>query len=328
MLNTVQANLEKEKAALTSASNSTDVEATVAQRVAAATAQLQSEKHAAVAAAIAPLQQQLSNLASGQPNVAQLQQQHAAEIQTLQEELAKRPEGLPQNLELETVIQTRVAEQIVAVQEEHSKALAQATENGRREADAKFKMLNMQFNRVKAELAHLKGGGPPKPVAAPPAGGVSAATNVTSPGMNVPPPIKTEPSISPAVTLPAVPAATAGLPASPLATRGRGRGAGVPRGGPPVRGRGAAPAAGTGRGTVLDAVNQAIGGGAPASPSGQLSILGASGQKRARDEDDSTDPGALAKRLKPGEGGLPTKPAGRGGTPTRNRLPGSPAPGP
>ncbi|CAG7846542.1 Protein MLP1 homolog {ECO:0000303/PubMed:21784248} [Serendipita indica DSM 11827] len=319
-------NLEKEKAALaSSASTSTDVEAIVAQRVAAATAQLQSEKDAAVAAAIAPLQQQLNNLASAQPNIAQLQQQ-AAEIRSLQEQLAKRPEGLPQNPELETIIQTRVAEQVASIQEEHNKALAQATENGRREADAKLKMLNMQFNRVKTELAQLKGTAASKPVAAP-GGSAPATTNAAPPSAAVPSPVKVEPAASPLATLPAVPVA-AGLPASPVAARGRGRGAANPRGAPATRARGAAPA-GTGRGTVLDAVNQAIAGGAPASPSGQLSILGASGQKRARDEDDSNDPGALAKRLKPGEGGLPARPAGRGGAPpARNRLPGSPAPGP
>ncbi|CCA67827.1 hypothetical protein PIIN_01651 [Serendipita indica DSM 11827] len=319
-------NLEKEKAALaSSASTSTDVEATVAQRVAAATAQLQSEKDAAVAAAVAPLQQQLNNLASAQPNIAQLQQQ-AAEIRSLQEQLAKRPEGLPQNPELETIIQTRVAEQVASIQEEHNKALAQATENGRREADAKLKMLNMQFNRVKTELAQLKGTAASKPVAAP-GGSAPATTNAAPPSAAVPSPVKVEPAASPLATLPAVPVA-AGLPASPVAARGRGRGAANPRGVPATRARGAAPA-GTGRGTVLDAVNQAIAGGAPASPSGQLSILGASGQKRARDEDDSNDPGALAKRLKPGEGGLPARPAGRGGAPpARNRLPGSPAPGP
>lgn len=280
----------------------------IAQRLEAATAQALEAQNAAVTTATAPLQDQIRTLSQGQPELARIQEQYAAEIKVLQERLAaseSAPRGINE-ASVDQIVETRLNERLAAIQEQHSQALAKATENGRMEGEAKFKMLNMQLTRVRAELAQLKGGGTgtvPKPAPGTAASPVPAT-----------PVIKTE--------------ATPGTIPGPAATRGRGRGA-PPVRGAPVRGRGGPP--GVGRGSVLDAVNQAISGGGPApgSPGSPLSILGASGGKRARDEDESADPGALAKRLKPEEAaGLPPKPAGRGGAIAlnRNRAPGAPGP--
>lgn len=280
----------------------------VAQRVGAAVAQARAEQEAALAAAVAPLQAQIATLSQGQPDVAQLQQQHAAEIKALQDQLAAATAGGVSD----AAVEAKINERLAAINAEHAAALARATESGRMEAETKLKMVQMQFTRARQELAQLKaaaqaGTGATQPLGAagPSAGG--PATPVAAPGNAVAP----------------------GVPASPTVARGRGRGAAPGRGAPPTRGiaRGAAPPAGIGRGSVLDAVNQAIAGGtaSPGSPGGQLSILGASGQKRGRDEE-MVDVGSLAKRMKPGEATLPAKPAGRGTAApiNRGRIPGAP----
>lgn len=305
--------MEREKAAAGSAASApADVEALVAQRVEAATAQVKAEQQSAVAAAVAPLQEQIATLSQGQPDIAQLQERHAAEIKALHDQLATAAGSVSDD-----AIEARVNERLAALNAEHTAALARATESGRMEAETKFKMLQMQFTRVRQELAQLKQA---QAVAAAP-----AATGLAS-GI-----VKIEGSV-PATPVAGSSAATAPtIPASPTVARGRGRGAAPGRGAPGTRGgvaRGAAAGAGLGRGSVLDVVNQAIAGGSasPGTPAGQFSILGASGQKRNREDEEMADPGSLAKRMKPGESGLPPKPAGRGmGAPiNRGRIPGAP----
>jgi len=305
-----QATLEREKEAASSAASApADVEALVAQRVEAATAQVKAEQQSAVAAAVAPLQQQIAALSQGQPDLAQLQQRHAAEIQALQNQLAAAAAGGVSD----DAIEARVNERLAALNAEHTAAIARATESGRMEAETKFKMLQMQFTRVRQELAQLKQAQ---------AGTSAPATGLASGVVKIEGGVPATPVAgSSAATVPTT-------PASPTVARGRGRGA-PGRGVPGARGgvaRGAGPAAGLGRGSVLDAVNQAIAGGSasPGTPTGQLSILGASGQKRNREDEEMADPGSLAKRMKPGESGLPPKPAGRGTQINRGRIPGAP----
>jgi hypothetical protein len=308
--------LEKSLAEKEATTTTPDVETLITQRLEVARSQAQEAQNAAVTAAIAPLQEQLRIMSQGQPELAHIQQQHAAEIKALQDQLAEvtSSSGGTNAVFIEQAVEAGINERIAAIQEQHNQALAKATENGRMEGETKFKMLNMQLTRVRNELAQLKNGGAPAqprpaPAAATPAQGSPVVKMEAAPG-----------------TLPGP--SVAGQPGSPIAARGRGRG-GQPIRGTATRGRGGPP--GAGRGSVLDAVNQAISGASPtpASPSSSLSILGASGQKRARDEDETADPGALAKRLKPEEAaGLPPKPTGRGGAVTinRNRAAGTPGP--
>lgn len=293
----VQANFEKEKTA--AASVPTDVEAIVSQRLEVAATQAKAEREAAVNAAIAPLQEQISTLSQGQPDLAQLQERHAAEIRKLQEQLAAAASASPTGVSDE-VIEARVNEKIAALQAEHAAAVARATESGRMEGEAKLKMLQMQFSRVRNELNQLKAA-QTSGVAAAPTPGVPSPANVAQPA-------------TPVTAVGGGPTS----PASPTVARGRGRGVPANRGAVP-KGRGAAP--GMGRGSVLDQVNQTIAGvSSPQSGTGQFSILGASGQKRTRDEEETADPGSLAKRMKPGEiASLPPKPTGRGGAPPLNR---------
>ncbi|KAG8826812.1 hypothetical protein FRC19_007380 [Serendipita sp. 401] len=313
------------------ASTPTDVEAIVAQRLESAVAQAKADQEAAVAAAVQPLQQQLAALPTAQPDIAQLQQQHEAEVKLLREKLADATQRETPAPNVEGIIETRVAERVTALQAEHSAALAQATENGRKEGEAKFKMLSMQLTKARNEIAQLRGAaGQAKPIPVP------ATAPVGPTGQPVDGSKANAPPSTPTAVNTAIPVAAAGgmanLPPTPTSAANRGRGRGVPaaaRGAAAAspRGRGAAP--GAGRGTVLDAVNQAISAAAPSPPpGGQLSILGASGQKRTREDEETTDPGALAKRLKPGEASLPPRPAGRGGAVpiNRNRLPGTPGP--
>jgi hypothetical protein len=317
----LQATLEKALATKNEASSAPEVEAVVAQRVEAALSQAKSEQDSAVAAAIAPLRAQIEVLSQSQPDLLQLRQQHAAEIQALQNELASARSSAPGQIMDEQLVEQKINERLEAVRAEHGAALTLATENGRKEAEVKYRMLNAQFTRVKNELAQLKGAAAqPKPTtnpSVPPSPGPqTTATPATT---------ENKPTVLPSPVV----AVNSATPASPTVARGRGRGAAPPARGTPVRGRGAAPG-GVGRGSVLDAVNQTIAGGAstPTTPESGLSILGA-GQKRAREEEDSTDPNALVKRLKPGEAGLPAKPVGRGAggvTINRNRLPGTPGP--
>ncbi|KAG8851065.1 hypothetical protein FRB91_008533 [Serendipita sp. 411] len=322
-----QTTLQKEKAA----STPTDVEAIVAQRLESAAVQAKADQEAAVAAAVQPLQQQLAALPTAQPDIAQLQQQHEAEVKSLREKLADATQQETPVPNVEGIIETRVAERVTALQAEHSAALAQATENGRKEGEAKFKMLSMQLTKARNEIAQLRGAaGQAKPIPVPATAPVGP-TGQPVDGSKANGPPSTPTAVNTAIPVAAVPG-MANLPPTPTSAANRGRGRGVPAAarGTAVaspRGRGAAP--GAGRGTVLDAVNQAISAAAPSPPpSGQLSILGASGQKRTREDEETTDPGALAKRLKPGEASLPPRPAGRGGAVpiNRNRLPGTPGP--
>lgn len=305
--------MEKEKG---DAAAPPEVEVLVTQRLEAARLQAQEAQNAAIAAAVTPLQEQLRVMSQGQPELASIQAQYAAEIKSLQDRLvlAESSTGSINEAAVDQMVEERINGRLAAIQEQHNQALAKATENGRMEGETKFKMLNMQLTRVRNELAQLKSGGAtvPKP----------------TPGAT-PSPAQAAPTVKLEATPATLPIpANAGQPGGPTAPRGRGRGA-PPVRGAPTRGRGGPP--GVGRGSVLDAVNQAIAGGGPVptSPGSSLSILGASGGKRARDEDETADPGALAKRLKPEENaGLPPKPAGRGGAVAlnRNRAPGAPGP--
>ncbi|PVG00260.1 hypothetical protein CPB86DRAFT_844315 [Serendipita vermifera] len=319
------ANLEKALAAKDESSAAPEVESIVAQRVEAAMSHAKAEQDSAVAAAVAPLQAQIETLSQSQPDLLQLQQRHAAEIQALQNQLAASRASAPGPMVDEQLVEQKVNERLAVIQAEHAAALTLATENGRKEAEMKLKMLNAQFNRVKNELAQLKGGAAAQVKPTPTQANPSAVTSTVPQVTPTPNTTENKPGGLPAPVI----AANAGTPASPTAARGRGRGAANPTRGAVARGRGAIPA-GVGRGSVLDAVNQTISGGAstPTTPESGLSILGA-GQKRAREEEESADPNALVKRLKPGEAGLPAKPVGRGAggvTINRNRLPGTPGP--
>ncbi|KAG8824295.1 hypothetical protein FRC17_009133 [Serendipita sp. 399] len=316
--------LQKEKAA----PNPAEIETTVAQRLESAAAQAKADQEAAVAAAVEPLKQQLATFSATQPDIAQLQQQHAAEVKSLREQLANGMQTEASPPDLEAVIEQRLVERIAALQSEHAAALAQATENGRKEGEAKFKMLNMQLTKARNEITQLRAAaGQVKPASTPGAGASTSVPQTADASKANGPPI-TPTAVNTATPI----AGAAGLPPTPTNAANRGRGRGVPpatRGAATAspRGRGAAP--GVGRGTVLDAVNQAISAAGPSPVAGaQLSILGASGQKRTREDEEATDPGALAKRLKPGEASLPPRPAGRGGAVpiNRNRLPGTPGP--
>ncbi|KAG8842719.1 hypothetical protein FRC20_004293 [Serendipita sp. 405] len=150
------------------ASTPTDVEAIVAQRLESAVAQAKADQEAAVAAAVQPLQQQLAALPTAQPDIAQLQQQHEAEVKSLREKLADATQRETPAPNVEGIIETRVAERVTALQAEHSAALAQATENGRKEGEAKFKMLSMQLTKARNEIAQLRGAaGQAKPIPVP-----------------------------------------------------------------------------------------------------------------------------------------------------------------
>lgn len=293
-----------------------NVEAIIAQRLEAAAAQARAEKEQAVATATAALRKQLQEMSLNKPDVSQLQQQHAAEIKALQDQLASAGGGgggsAPTDAAIQQKVEQGISERLTALQAEHETALIKATENGRHEGEAKVKMMGMQLQKLRGELAQLKSqGAQARPAAA--AASTSAAANAPPTPAQAPTTVKTE-------TETANP-----IPASSVTTRGRGRGAPMRAIAP--RGRGAAPGGGGGgRGTVLDVVNQALSTPAPPSPS-SISILGASGQKRTREDEESADPGTLAKRIKPGEASLPPKPGGRGGIAiVRNRMPGTPGP--
>lgn len=320
--------MEKEKAELQQLQPPGDanVETIIAQRLEAAAAQAKTEKERAVAAATAALRSRLQEVSQNKPDVTQLQQKHAAEIKALQVQLASAGAGAgiaPTDEIIQQKLEEKLNERIATLQAEHEAALVKATENGRHEGEAKVRMMTMQLTRLRNEVAQLKGqSAQPKPApnAAPAGGSAANPTNAAST------PAVPAAQANPIPRTPTVTDAANAVPPSPAAARGRGRGIAPTRGAPSgtARGRGAAPGAGVGRGTILEAVNQAISTPAPPSP-GSISILGASGQKRTREDEETTDPGTLAKRIKPGEASLPPRPAGRGGPPVpRNRMPGTP----
>ncbi|KZV68450.1 hypothetical protein PENSPDRAFT_735919 [Peniophora sp. CONT] len=197
--------------------------------------------------------------------------------------------------------------------------LKDAMDSGRKEADAKIRVRDNQLVRVQKRLKDLatKEGkalaGPATAAPAPRPAAPAATTTPTAPAAAVPPPAvaATAPALAVAST------STAGGSAPPVAapiTReaaargGASPAAGIPRKpslasaapstsapGPAARGRG------RGRGGAMR--------GAPPPAGGGVSIMGAAG-KRACEENDVGD--ALAKRLRPAEGGRGGRGRGRG----------------
>lgn len=250
------------------------------------------ERRAAVQHATAQLRQELEGLKKNTPNVQEMQAQHAAELEALRARLDQTAAVAGGD--------EAMAAQIAALKAQHEKDLEITRENVRKELEARAKMMQLQMTKLRQENTALK--------SAQVTSISSASTAIPSPvapAVSSVPPTPTDAAVSSAAIVPPIPSTPAlGAP------RGRGVGRGAPgqRGGPVGRGRG--------RGTILDSVNQTMHNNQPPSP-GELSILGA-GQKRQR-EDETGDPGSLAKRLKPGEASLPSKPV-----PLNRNRPGAP----
>ncbi len=245
------------------------------------------ERRAAVDHATAQLRQELEGLKKNTPNVQEMQARHAAELDALRARLDQTAAAAGGD--------EAMAAQIAALKAQHEKDLEITRENVRKELDARAKMMQFQITRLRQENTALKAAQVLPPAPASPAIPSPAAPAVSS--------------VPPTPTDAAVPLAAI-VPPALGAPRGRGVGRGTPgqRGSPVGRGRG--------RVTILDSVNQAMHNNQPPT-AGELSILGA-GQKRQR-EDETGDPGSLAKRLKPGEAPLPAKPV-----PLNRNRPGAP----
>ena len=246
------------------------------------------ERRAAVQQATAQLRQELEGLKKSTPNVQEMQAQHAAELDALRARLDQTAAAGGDEA---------VAAQIAALKAQHEKDLEISRENIRKELEARAKMMQLQMTKLRQENTALKAA--QNQVVVPPAIASPAVPSPVAPAVSSVPPTPTDATAPSAATAPA-----------PGAPRGRGVGRGTPgqRGGSVGRGRG--------RGTILDSVNQTMHNNQPPSP-GELSILGA-GQKRQREEE-TGDPGSLAKRLKPGEASLPAKPV-----PLNRNRPGAP----
>ena len=220
-----------------------------------------------------------------------MQAQHAAELDALRARLDQTAAAAGGD--------EAVAAQIAALKAQHEKDLETSRENIRKELETRAKMMQLQMTKLRQENTALKAA--QNQVAAPP-----ATASPVAPMLSSVPPTPTDAAAPSAAIAPPVPLASNPAPGAP---RGRGvRGAPGQRGGLVGRGRG--------RGTILESVNQTMHNNQPPSP-GELSILGA-GQKRQREEE-TGDPGSLAKRLKPGEASLPAKPV-----PLNRNRPGAP----
>lgn len=293
-----QAALQKKQAESAAAP---DVEGIVEERVKAAIEKAKADQESSVSAATAQLQKELDTLREANPDVSKLQ----TEINELQEKLSNIPAITITEPDVEKRVEELIKERLATLATEHEAALQSARENGRKEEETKSRMLTMQLQRLKQEVARLKeaANGTAAPASAPvKAPGVVVAPTLDTAG--APRDISKAPAAASAPTQvePATPTTAATLkPQSPGPGRGRGRGA--------ARGRGVPP--GLGRGSVLESVNQTIAGASAAvpGPSQQLSILGASGQKRTREDDNvaSGEAGGLLKRIKP-DPSLPAKP--------------------
>ena len=249
------------------------------------------ERQAAVQQATAQLRRELEGLKKNTPNVQEMQAQHAAELDALRARLDQTAVAAGGD--------EAMTAQIAALKAQHEKDLEITRENIRKELEARAKMMQFQMTKLRQENTALK--------AAQNQAAVPTVTASPAPAVLSVPPTPTDAAAPPATIVPPIP-----LPTMPGlgAPRGRGVGRGTPgqRGGPAARGRG--------RGTILESVNMTMQNNQPPTP-GELSILGA-GQKRQRD-DDTGDPGSLAKRLKPGEASLPAKPV-----PLNRNRPGAP----
>jgi hypothetical protein len=273
------------KAAAVGANPLGDIEAAVAQR----TRETQTQ---AVQHATARLRQELEDLKKNAPNVQEIQAQHAAELDALRARLDQTAVAAGED--------GTMTAQIAAIKAQHEKDLEISRDNIRKELETRAKMMQFQMTKLRQENTALKAA--QNQMTVPPA----TATAVTpTPAVPLVPLTPTDAVASPAAI--AVPMIMAGSPRGPRG-RGVGRGMSGQRGAPAGRGRGS--------GTILDSVNQAMQNNQPATP-GELSILGA-GQKRQREEE-TGDPGSLAKRLKPGEASLPAKPI-----PLNRNRPGAP----
>jgi nucleoprotein TPR len=221
-----------------------------------------------------------------------MQAQHAAELDALRARLDQTAAAGGGD--------GAIIAQIEALKAHHAKELDITRDNTRKELEARAKMMQLQMTKLRQENTVLKAA--QNQAVAPPATTTSVTPTLATPAIPSVPATPTDAAAPPAAVV--APPPVAGTP------RGRGVGRGTPsqRGGPVGRGRG--------RGTVLDSVNHVMQNNQPPLPA-ELSILGA-GQKRQREEE-TDDPGSLAKRLKPGEASLPAKPV-----PLNRNRPGAP----
>lgn len=282
------------KATVTGTNPPVDIEAALAQRTQDIQAQAVRDRQAAVQSATAQLRQELEALKKNAPSVQEIQAQHAAELDALRARLDQTAAAAGGD--------EAMAAQIAALKTEHEKDLEITRENIRKELETRAKMMQLQMTRLRQENAALKSA--QNQAAVPPPTATPVAPIPTANATAVP-------SVPPTPTDAVAPPGALATPPGAGAPRGRGRGArGIPgqRGGPAGRGRGIV--------TILDSVNQTMQTNQPPTP-GELSILGA-GQKRQREEE-TGDPGSLAKRLKPGEASLPAKPV-----PLNRNRPGAP----
>ena len=284
------------------------------------------EKKAAVSEAIEKTKQELQTSPAASSD--DVSKKHAEELKALEAKLAKehqaalaaakqtqpatsQSEQATIDAAIATAVATREAEWKAGIESE----IAAAVERGRVEGTTKIKLKDAQLARQMAQLKKLEaqisewkaqGIIPDEPPKAAPATATTSAAASTStapapaqPAQAKPPAGVTKPAPATAAK-PALPAAVSTAPASTLpkkptpvtaATRGRG---GIVRGALRGAGRGAAPGGLSIRGQAqtADASQPAAAG---------MSIMGAS--KRTREEGESAADNALAKRLKPAEGG-------------------------
>lgn len=237
-----------------------------------------------------------------------LSEKYAEEVKTAVESALASVPKQEGSTEVAQDVEALVSERLeVALKEQEQKmteAVKVATENGRKEVNAKFMLKDGQLMRAVAAKKELEG--KIKELEAKLAGSQSTSakpqpqngtTLVASPTAKTPTTsLPRKPSI-PTVTVPATTSSpVTATQAVRGAARGRGRGVAI-RGGAAVA---TAQAAGAGRGGVLASVNSA----AAASPSG-TSILGAANAtaagKRPRDETETpAESPSLAKRLRGG----------------------------
>lgn len=246
------------------------------------------ERQAAVQSATAQLRRELEELKKGAPNIQEMQARHAAELDALRARLDQTAAAAGGD--------EAMTAQIAALKAQHEKDLETTRENIRKELETRAKMMQLQLSKLRQENTALKAA-QNQPVV-PPATTTTVVPIPATPVASSVPPTPTDAAAPPAAV--AAPTPAAGAP------RGRGVGRGMP-------GQRGAAGRGRGRGTILDSVNQTM---QPPTP-GELSILGA-GQKRHREEE-TVEPGSLAKRLKPGETSLPAKPV-----PLNRNRPGAP----
>ncbi|KZV68448.1 hypothetical protein PENSPDRAFT_735917 [Peniophora sp. CONT] len=285
---------------------------------------LQQEHAAKIEAAVADA---VKNAPADSASSEDVAAKHVEELKALEERLRSEHESaLKQALDAASAsAATPTTTQPAADPADLEQKLKDAMDSGRKEADAKIRVKDNQLIRVQKRLKDLEakvlewekeGKVPAGSATASPAprpAAPAATTTPTAPAAAVPPPVVAAATPAPAVASTSTAGGSAPPAVAPVTRAAAARGgappaAGIPRKpslasaapstsapGPAARGRG------RGRGGAMR--------GAP-PPAGGVSIMGAAG-KRAREENDVGD--ALAKRLRPAEGGRGGRGRGRGG---------------